>query len=108
MNTENTISMVGTVQARSKNLGTLKRVRTTTGPSIAELSERIVKEEDTLLGDRFLCRGGGMMIVAPSGQGKSSMSFQMATLFSAKKNCFWDHSRAAFEGLDHPGRRRRR
>jgi hypothetical protein len=56
--------------------------------SILELSQKEINAEDTLLGERYLCRGGGMIAAAPSGQGKSSMSFQMAALFAAGREAF--------------------
>jgi hypothetical protein len=61
------------------------------GPSILELSEREINDEDTLLGRRYLCRGGGMFVVAPSGQGKSSLSVQMAVLWSCGRAAFGIH-----------------
>jgi RecA-family ATPase len=36
----------------------------------------------TLLGERYLCRGGGAFFVAPSGQGKSSLACQLAVEWS--------------------------
>jgi RecA-family ATPase len=48
------------------------------GCSLAELVHQTPSEEDTLLGNRYLCRGGGMLIVAPSGHGKSVLSCQAA------------------------------
>lgn len=32
------------------------------------------EEGETLIGDRFLCRGGGMLLVGPSGVGKSTLT----------------------------------
>jgi hypothetical protein len=53
------------------------------GPSIAQMAGRTINHENTLLGNRFLCRGCGMFFIAPSGQGKSSLTIQMAILWSA-------------------------
>jgi hypothetical protein len=47
--------------------------------------------EDTLLGDRFLCREGGMLFVGPSGIGKSSASVQMDVCWSIGKPAFGIH-----------------
>jgi hypothetical protein len=44
--------------------------------------------EDTLLGNRFLCRGGGMLFIGPSGIGKSSGSVQMDILWSIGRSAF--------------------
>ena len=57
--------------------------RVFSGESILDLSNQTISADDILLGERFLCRGGGMFVVAPSGQGKSSMTIQMAILWGA-------------------------
>jgi len=44
--------------------------------------------EDTVLGNRFLCRGGGMLFVGPSGIGKSSASVQSDILWSIGRDAF--------------------
>lgn len=44
--------------------------------------------EDTLLGDRFLCREGGMLFVGPSGIGKSSASVQQDILWALGREAF--------------------
>jgi hypothetical protein len=44
-------------------------------------------EEDTLLGNRYLCRGGGMVIVGPTGVGKSSLSMQAMISFALGREC---------------------
>ena len=44
--------------------------------------------EDTLLGERFLCRKGGMLFVGPSGIGKSSASAQQDFAWSVGKSAF--------------------
>lgn len=51
------------------------------GHSIAWYAEHPVNSNDILLGDRYLCRGGGMFIIAPSGLGKSTLSIQLAVLW---------------------------
>lgn len=45
-------------------------------------------ESNTLLGDRFLCREGGMLFVGPSGIGKSSASVQMDVCWSIGRDAF--------------------
>jgi hypothetical protein len=52
------------------------------GASFLDLSQREIDESQTLLGDRYLCRGGGMFIVAPSGHGKSAIVAQASILFA--------------------------
>lgn len=52
------------------------------GGSILDFANAPVDTTATLLGDRYLCRGGGMFVVAPSGQGKSSLSCQLAVEWS--------------------------
>jgi hypothetical protein len=44
--------------------------------------------QDTLLGNRFLCREGGMLFVGPSGIGKSSASVQMDVCHSVGRPAF--------------------
>jgi hypothetical protein len=51
------------------------------GHSIAWYAKEPINHEDTLLGERYLCRTGGMFIVAPSGIGKSTLSIQIAILW---------------------------
>jgi hypothetical protein len=58
------------------------------GGSVLAFADRPIDHEATLLGDRFLCRGGGMFIVAPSGQGKSTLSVQLASARALCLVCF--------------------
>jgi hypothetical protein len=51
------------------------------GASISWYAQQPIRPEDTLLGNRFLCRTSGMFVVAPSGLGKSTLSIQMAILW---------------------------
>lgn len=39
-------------------------------------------EGETLIGNRFLCRGGGMLIVGPSGVGKSTLTAGLCAAFA--------------------------
>ena len=50
--------------------------------SLTDFSELEIDPADTLLGNRFLCREGGMLFVGPSGVGKSSASVQQDILWS--------------------------
>jgi RecA-family ATPase len=47
--------------------------------------------KDTLLGDRLLCVEGGMLLIGPSGIGKSSASMQQDILWSLGKPAFGIH-----------------
>lgn len=58
------------------------------GNPITWFARQPINHDSTLLDLRFLCRGGGMLIVAPSGQGKSTLSIQIAILWSCGKPAF--------------------
>jgi len=51
------------------------------GQSLLWFAQQQINDAQTLLGIRYLCRGGGMFIVAPSGMGKSTLALQMAILW---------------------------
>jgi AAA domain len=69
---ETPTSSAGVNQKPAKVLRELK------GGSVIDYANMPIDHSATLLGDRFLCRGGGMFIVAPSGQGKSTLAVQLA------------------------------
>jgi hypothetical protein len=48
--------------------------------SFADYLDIEIDSADTLLGNRFLCRGAGLMLFGPAGQGKSSLIVQVAAL----------------------------
>src|SRR5215472_6291589 len=52
------------------------------------LGETQPDPEQTLLGQRFLCRRGGMVLLGPSGIGKSSASVQQDLLWGLGKPAF--------------------
>jgi len=56
--------------------------------SLTDFTELEIDPENTLLGNRFLCREGGMLFVGPSGVGKSSSSAQMDILWSQGQPAF--------------------
>ena len=58
------------------------------GASFTNYSHRTVNSVDTLLGNRYLCRGGGLLIVAPSGLGKSVLTAQAAIQFGCGQVSF--------------------
>lgn len=55
---------------------------------IRSLSRKKIDDSKTILGKRYLCRGGGMWIIAPSGLGKSTLSIQIAILWACGKSAF--------------------
>ncbi len=58
---------------------------TTDGPcarSLGELKRRVVDDPTELLKHGYLCRGGGLLLVGPTGIGKSSFSMQCMLLWS--------------------------
>jgi DnaB-like helicase N terminal domain/AAA domain len=52
------------------------------GASILDFSQREINPADTLLEKRYLCCGGSLFVVAPSGHGKSTLSIQASTLWA--------------------------
>ena len=69
------------------------------GHSIVWYAGHPINPEDILLGNRYLCRGGGMFIVAPSGMGKSTLSIQLAVLWCCGLVAFGIKSRKALRIL---------
>jgi len=59
--------------------------------SLTDFTELKIDPENTLLGNRFLCREGGMLFVGPSGVGKSSASAQQDILWSQGLPAFGIH-----------------
>jgi hypothetical protein len=53
-------------------------IRQLQGASVFNYYSRTINHRDTLLGNRYLCRCGGLFIVAPSGHGKSVLALQAA------------------------------
>jgi hypothetical protein len=52
------------------------------GRSIIELARASIDPGETLLGSRYLCRGAGRFVIAPTGGGKSTLSIQNAILWA--------------------------
>ncbi len=65
-----------------------KRLPVLSGASLLEYSRRTINPELTLLGKRWLCVGGGAIIVGPSGIGKSTLSIQAAALWACGRAAF--------------------
>jgi hypothetical protein len=55
------------------------------GVNILAFANLPIDEKATLLGNRYLCRRGGMFIVAPSGQGRSTLSIQLAVEWALER-----------------------
>jgi AAA domain len=71
-----------------RNSGAPEEVLPLAGASLLELSKRTIPADKTLLGNRWLCSGGGAMIVGPSGIGKSTLAVQAAALWSCGRSAF--------------------
>ena len=56
--------------------------------SLADFAASPLKAEETLLGDRLLVRGGVLLVVGPSGIGKSSMGVQQDLLWCLGREAF--------------------
>jgi hypothetical protein len=56
--------------------------------SLVDFAEAEIDDTKTLLGKRFLCIGGGLLVVAPTGVGKSTATTSMATNWSCGKPAF--------------------
>jgi len=52
------------------------------------LADQFPDPEKILLGNRFLCKGGAMTLVGPSGIGKSSTNVQMDISWAQGKSAF--------------------
>jgi len=46
------------------------------------------QDPDELLRDRFLCRGGGLLLCGPTGVGKSALAMMCAILWALARECF--------------------
>jgi hypothetical protein len=55
---------------------------------LSELKAPAHDDGRELLQDRFLCRGGSLLFVGPTGAGKSAFAMQAAILWSIGKSCF--------------------
>ena len=58
------------------------------GSPLTDLADTHPDPEKTLLGNRYLCTGGSMLFVGPSGIGKSSASVQQDILWSLGREAF--------------------
>lgn len=60
----------------------------TTGRSLVAFAAQDIDPYQTLLGRRFLCREGGLIVIGPSGIGKSSSSIQQDMMWCQGKPAF--------------------
>jgi hypothetical protein len=58
------------------------------GASLLELATMEVPSDKTLLGKRWLCVGGGAIVVGPSGIGKSTLAVQATALWACGRAAF--------------------
>jgi hypothetical protein len=56
--------------------------------TLQELTPASADDENTLLGNRFLCRRGGLLFVGSAGIGKSTAVMQMGMSWAAGRSCF--------------------
>jgi len=56
--------------------------------SISEITSTPPRPEDTLLGERWLCRGGAALMIGPSGIGKSSAAMQQDLCWAVGREAF--------------------
>ena len=56
--------------------------------SLDELQRPLTNDGQELLRNRFLCRGGGLLLVGPTGIGKSSLSMQMMISWALGRGLF--------------------
>jgi len=55
---------------------------------LLELESAKIDDENTLLENRFLCRGGGLLFVGSTGVGKSTATIQMGISWAVGRTCF--------------------
>ena len=58
------------------------------GRSLGELVRPTAKDKTELLKCRYLCRGGGLLLVGPTGVGKSSLAMQAMVLWALGREAF--------------------
>ena len=56
--------------------------------SIGEVMVRKGEDPDELIRNRFLCRGAGLLLAAPTGVGKSTLALQLMLCFAVGRECF--------------------
>jgi hypothetical protein len=56
--------------------------------SLLDLAAATITDGNNLLGNRFLCRGGGLLFIGSSGIGKSTAVIQMGISWAVGRQCF--------------------
>ncbi|MFA5285151.1 MAG: DnaB-like helicase N-terminal domain-containing protein [Smithellaceae bacterium] len=85
-NGKNNLETINEIQA---NLDAIRPIDTSfTVRSLTDYADAEIDQAKTLLGNRFLCREGGMLFVGPSGVGKSSASVQQDILWALGQPAF--------------------
>ena len=70
-------------------LGTLDRAKPEPlVRKLLDLERASIDDPNTLLGNRFLCRGAGALLIGPSGIGKSTAIMQLAISWAVGRTCF--------------------
>ncbi|HMP33276.1 MAG TPA: AAA family ATPase [Kiritimatiellia bacterium] len=76
----------------ARGLASILRTRSapavTRGKSWTEIAFSTVNEGETLLGNRYLCKAGAMLLIGPSGVGKSSASCQQDMQWALGREAF--------------------
>src|SRR5947208_16498234 len=66
---------------------------------LVDLAAASSDDPNTLLGNRFLCRAGGLLFVGSSGIGKSTAVIQMGICWAVGRECFGIRPRQALKIL---------
>ena len=67
--------------------------------NLVDLTPAATGDENTLLGNRFLCRGCGLLVIGSAGIGKSTGVLQMGICWSIGRPCFGIQPRQALKIL---------
>jgi len=70
---------------------------------IFSLKRHAKDDPTTLIGDRWLCRGGGALLVAPTGVGEERAHHSASALFCTRTNHAWIYTTRTAQGSNYPG-----
>jgi hypothetical protein len=85
--TQPTTIIAGTLD-RMERIRALQDAGEASAATLGSLATPGEEGETELLRTRFLCRGGGLLLVGPTGVGKSSLGMQATTCWALGKPCF--------------------